>query len=80
MQKILYLLIIATVAVSVTAQKAIIKIDIERSIGEKLEESFSYDKKDSYVPVPKQIKTGKNSLSYSFPPHSFTQIKIPMKK
>ncbi len=48
--------------------------------GERLEESFSYDKKGSYVPVSKQIKTGKNSLTYSFLPHSFTQIKILMKK
>ena len=37
---------------------------------------FSYDKKDQYAPVTKTVVVKNGMLSYSFPPHSFTQIKI----
>jgi alpha-L-arabinofuranosidase len=44
-----------------------------------LSASFTFDKKGEYVPVTKEIvKNGK--LSYAFPPHSFTQIKIRLQK
>jgi alpha-L-arabinofuranosidase len=37
---------------------------------------FSYDKKDQYAPVTKTVDVKNGMLSYSFPPHSFTQIRI----
>ncbi len=44
-----------------------------------LQEAFSFDKQNDYVPVKKTITTKDNMLSYTFPPHSFTQIKITLK-
>jgi alpha-N-arabinofuranosidase len=48
--------------------------------GNALDDSFSFDKQSQYVPVPKEIKTDKNKITYSFPAHSYTQIKVLMKK
>ena len=45
-----------------------------------LKEPFTFDKQSQYVPVEKEIKTGKNKLTFSFPAHSFTQIKASIKK
>jgi alpha-N-arabinofuranosidase len=45
-----------------------------------LNEVFTFDKQDQYKPVVKEIKTEKNKISYSFPAHSYTQIKVVMKK
>ena len=45
-----------------------------------LEAPFSFDKQSQYIPVTKEIKTNKNGLTYSFLPHSFTQIKVEIKK
>ena len=45
-----------------------------------LNDPFSFDKQDQYNPAPQEIKTDKNKLVYSFPAHSFTQIKIELKK
>jgi alpha-L-arabinofuranosidase len=41
-----------------------------------LEEPFTFDKQDQYLPAAREIKVEGNKLSYSFPPHSFTQIKV----
>ena len=41
-----------------------------------LKETFTFDKQDQYKPVSKEIKTEKNKMTYSFPSHSFTQIKV----
>jgi alpha-N-arabinofuranosidase len=41
-----------------------------------LEEPFAFDKQEQYKPVTKEIKTDGNRISCSFPPHSFTQIKV----
>jgi alpha-L-arabinofuranosidase len=48
--------------------------------GNSLDDEFSFDKQNQYVPVSKEIKTDKNKITYSFPPHSYTQIKVEMKK
>ncbi len=48
--------------------------------GNALDETFSFDKQNQYVPVSKEIKTEKNKITYVFPSHSFTQIKIEFKK
>jgi len=45
-----------------------------------LNETFTFDKQDQYKPVVKEIKTEKNSVTCSFPAHSFTQIKVAAKK
>ncbi len=48
--------------------------------GNALNETFTYDKQNQYVPVTKEFKAEKNKFTYSFPAHSFTQIKVRMKK
>lgn len=35
---------------------------------------YTYAKRKDYIPVPKQIPTKGNEITYSFPAHSFTQI------
>jgi alpha-L-arabinofuranosidase len=47
---------------------------------ESLTEPFAYDKRDRYVPVTKEIQVEGNRISYSFPAHSFAQIKVGVKK
>ncbi|MGF7230773.1 alpha-L-arabinofuranosidase C-terminal domain-containing protein [Arachidicoccus sp.] len=37
---------------------------------------FSFDDKTQYIPVMKDLDVKEGKLSYSFPPHSFTQIKV----
>jgi alpha-N-arabinofuranosidase len=44
--------------------------------GKDLQETFSYDKKDEYLPERQQVDIKNNAFSYTFLPHSFTQIKI----
>ena len=41
-----------------------------------LKETFSFDKQGQYIPVVKEVQVDKNKLTWTFPPHSFTQIKI----
>ncbi len=41
-----------------------------------LKEPFAFDRQSKYLPVIKEIQTKGNLLSGTFPPHSFTQIKI----
>jgi alpha-N-arabinofuranosidase len=41
-----------------------------------MEEPFTFEKQAQYIPVTKEIETGKNSLTCTFPPHSFTQLKV----
>ena len=45
-----------------------------------LNETFTFDKQDQYKPVVKEIKTERNKVVCSFPAHSFTQIKVVIKK
>ena len=47
---------------------------------ESLRDPFVFDKQKQYIPVINEVKTEKNKLTYSFPAHSFTQIKVGMKK
>ena len=44
-----------------------------------LDEPFTYDKRDQYSPVTKEVKADGNEISYTFPAHSFTQIKVLLK-
>lgn len=56
------------------------KSEVSVISAESLDEPFTIDKQAQYVPVTKEIETGKNSLTYSFSPHSFTQIKVSVTK
>lgn len=44
-----------------------------------LKDPFTFDKQGEYEPVAKEVKTEKNKLTFSFPAHSFTQIKVAVK-
>lgn len=44
--------------------------------GKELQENFEFDKQDQYVPVKTNVEIKNNKISYSFPPHSFIQIKV----
>jgi alpha-L-arabinofuranosidase len=41
-----------------------------------LKTPFSFDKQTQYLPVTKDVKLNGNKLSFTFLPHSFTQIKV----
>jgi alpha-N-arabinofuranosidase len=40
-----------------------------------LDETFSFERQEEYIPLTKEIKTNENKMSFTFPAHSFTQIK-----
>jgi alpha-N-arabinofuranosidase len=44
-----------------------------------LDEPFTFDKQEQYNPVTKEIKVDGNKITFSFPAHSFTQIKVGVK-
>jgi alpha-L-arabinofuranosidase len=44
--------------------------------GMELQETFIFDKQAQYVPQKKEIAVKNSQLTYTFPPHSFTQIKL----
>jgi len=41
-----------------------------------LKEIFSFDKQKEYIPVTNGVSTKGDRLNFTFPPHSFTQIKV----
>lgn len=41
---------------------------------------FSFDKREQYLPVSREVPVSNNKITYSFPPHSFTQIKVSVKE
>ena len=41
-----------------------------------LTEPFTIDNKEKYIPQTKEVKIEGNKITYSFPAHSFTQIKV----
>ncbi len=45
-----------------------------------LKAPFSFDKQSQYGPKTAEVKLNGGKLSYSFPPHSFTQIKVGISK
>ena len=51
----------------------------ERISGEKLNQPFAFDQQTQYQPITKEISVKNNTLSCTFPPHSFTQIKLGVK-
>ncbi|MBN2708154.1 MAG: hypothetical protein JXR46_03825 [Calditrichaceae bacterium] len=47
---------------------------------ESIDETFTFDKQNDYKPVIREIKANGDKLTCSFPAHSFTQIKVNVKK
>lgn len=41
---------------------------------------FTYEKKEKYIPVRKEIQVNENKIQYSFPAHSFVQIEVKVEK
>ena len=56
------------------------KAEVSLLTAASLTEPFSYDKKDQYKPQVKEIKVDGSKMTYSFPPHSFAQIKVVVKE
>jgi alpha-L-arabinofuranosidase len=48
--------------------------------GDKLNDPFKFDQQGQYQPSSKELAVKNNALSCTFPPHSFTQIKVGVKK
>ena len=44
-----------------------------------LDEPFAFDRQEQYKPVTNNVDTDGNRMSCSFPPHSFTQIRVKVK-
>ncbi len=57
-----------------------VKAEANIITGDSLTDPFTFDKQEQYNPLVKEIRTEKNSMSFSFPPHSFTQIVIGLDK
>jgi alpha-N-arabinofuranosidase len=47
---------------------------------ESLQDPFTFDKQTQYLPVVKEFQTDNNKISWSFPAHSFTQIRVGIRK
>ena len=59
-----------------TSAKLVGKAETSLVAGKDLQEVFTFDKQDQYIPVKKTIDIINNKITCSFPPHSFTQIRI----
>jgi alpha-N-arabinofuranosidase len=57
-----------------------VKAEATLVAGNTLNDAFTYDKQSQYIPVTKVINTDKNRISYTFPAHSFIQIKVEIRK
>jgi alpha-N-arabinofuranosidase len=44
-----------------------------------LQEAFTIEKQNEYIPAKSDVETKNNKFVYTFPPHSFTQIKVIVK-
>jgi alpha-L-arabinofuranosidase len=56
------------------------KAEVEIITSNSLNDPFIFDKREQYIPELNEVKTEKNKLTFSFPAHSFTQIKLMLKK
>jgi alpha-N-arabinofuranosidase len=43
-------------------------------------EDFTFDKKEEYIPITNELSVEGKKITYSFPAHSFVQIKVKIKK
>jgi alpha-N-arabinofuranosidase len=55
------------------------KAEINVMSAASLDEPFAFDRQEQYKPVTKNVDTDGNRMSCSFPPHSFTQIRVKVK-
>ncbi len=55
------------------------KAEVNVITEEELKDPFTFGKQDQYEPAIKEVSTKKNTLTFSFPEHSFTQIKVKIK-
>ncbi len=63
-----------------STNKFVDKAEVSTINCDSLDETFSYDKQSGYLPVTKEIKVNENKIIFSFPAHSFTQIKVQLSK
>jgi alpha-N-arabinofuranosidase len=56
------------------------KAEVSLVYGDSLDAPFTFDKQKEYVPVTKDVEIKDGKISYSFPAHSFTQIKVKIKR
>jgi len=56
------------------------KAEVSTVNSDALKDPFTFEKQSQYQPVTKQVETKNGRLSYTFPAHSFTQIKISVQK
>jgi len=56
------------------------KAEVTTINSDALKDPFVIEKQSQYQPVTKQVETKSGKLSYTFPAHSFTQIKINVQK
>ena len=54
------------------AETSLVNVDSLRA-------AFTFDKQKEYIPITKEIAVNGNRILYSFPAHSFTQIKVGVK-
>ena len=52
------------------------KADCSLVAGASLNQVFEFDSRDQYIPVKKTVVANGKKFTWTFPPHSFTQIKI----
>lgn len=67
-----------TIAADILASSGVFAGKAEATVisGKSLREPYSFDEKENYIPAGQGIKTGKDKMTFSFPAHSFTQIKM----
>jgi len=56
------------------------KAEVSIVSSDSLKDQFTFEKQSQYLPVVKEVALSNNDLTFSFPPHSFAQIKIAVKK
>ena len=71
-----------SVTADVVSESGIFTGKAETSLinSDSLEEIFSIEKQDRYLPVVRDLEAAGKKLTCTFPPHSFTQIKAGLKK
>jgi alpha-N-arabinofuranosidase len=55
------------------------KAEVTLITSKDLQEAFTFEKQGEYIPVKIDVETKNNKFIYTFPPHSFTQIKVIVK-
>ncbi len=67
-----------TIAATVISSEGNFSGNAEASIinSDDLQNAFSFEHREQYKPLVKTVPVTGNKFSYSFPPHSFTQIRI----